>query len=287
MERLTKMSQVLKEIGEELASAREHKGLEIEELANRLKIRHRYLLAIEHGELEELPVSAYIIGYLRSYASALGLDGDNIVSRFKDETDDSRKEESTLPVPHKKEMRPVPVILLISLVAAVALYVYWYKAGDDFQSKIANAVQNFRKDKKPTAVNVEAAEDKRANVAELPATLESHAGDAKEGGIPKSVVVISEIVRAPGAELILLAKGTTWIQLLTNDNNFLMEKKLHPGESYNIPARDDLVLRSGKPESIEVYARSEGKDALLGTLSTFSQSPLSGLSPASGIPLEE
>lgn len=62
-------------IGETLAAARKVRGIEIEEVEDRLKIRPRYLLAMEREEWEKLPAPSYARAFLRTYADFLGLDG--------------------------------------------------------------------------------------------------------------------------------------------------------------------------------------------------------------------
>lgn len=272
------MSQALEEIGKMLEATREDKGLDIANLAEKLKIRQRYLLAIERGELDELPDSAYIIGYLRSYANALGLDGDAVVNHFKEGTESVEKETAFLPEPHKPSMRPLPVVLAISLVATSALYVYWYHGSNELHSKVTEAVASFRsKQQNPLPVNA----DNKGTVM-LPASLDNAAADQQ--AVVLGAVPISDVAGSaePGAKIILVARGTSWLQIVTKANDFLLEKKLRPGESYIIPSRDDLMIRTRNPELIDVYVQGATQKALLGTLAKFSKKPLSDLNPASG-----
>jgi len=55
------------------------------DVAAELRIRESYLDAIERGELEALPGPAYQLGFVRAYARILGLDGDEILRRFRAE----------------------------------------------------------------------------------------------------------------------------------------------------------------------------------------------------------
>ena len=73
-------------IGEEIREARLALGITIEDAANRLRINRRYLAALEEGRIKDLPGPAYAMGFVRSYASALGLDADELVRRFRDVT---------------------------------------------------------------------------------------------------------------------------------------------------------------------------------------------------------
>lgn len=72
-----------RDIGEALKAVREHQGLSLEEVAERTRVRRAYLGAIEDMRLELLPNRPFTIGYIRSYAEALGLDPDEAAYRFK------------------------------------------------------------------------------------------------------------------------------------------------------------------------------------------------------------
>ena len=60
-------------MGTLLEKARRKKGLTIEDMSNRTKIRPQYLQAIEDEEFHLLPDQAYVKAFIRTYAKALGL----------------------------------------------------------------------------------------------------------------------------------------------------------------------------------------------------------------------
>src|SRR5258708_29315037 len=62
--------------------------LDVEHVAQVLRIRPGVLTAIESGEFDQLPGPAYAIGFVRSYATYLGLDSDPLVLRFNAEVAD-------------------------------------------------------------------------------------------------------------------------------------------------------------------------------------------------------
>lgn len=72
-------------LGDELRAARLDKGLTVEDLAATTRVRRAYLQALEEMQLETLPSRPFTIGYVRAYATALGLDADAAVERFKAE----------------------------------------------------------------------------------------------------------------------------------------------------------------------------------------------------------
>src|SRR5690242_17893403 len=83
-----------------LRAARERVGWTLAEIAAALRIRPYYLEALEDGRVDELPGNAYALGFLRTYASALGLDANEIARRFKTEAAlVNRRPELQFPVP--------------------------------------------------------------------------------------------------------------------------------------------------------------------------------------------
>jgi cytoskeleton protein RodZ len=69
-------------IGERLREARVLRGLDLEEVAERTKIRVPFLLALEQENWDQLPGTAYARAFLRTYAEALGLDPDLVVDEY-------------------------------------------------------------------------------------------------------------------------------------------------------------------------------------------------------------
>src|ERR1700759_1547766 len=72
-------------VGALLRAERERAGKELPAVARALKIRLTYLEAIEDGRFKDLPGTAYVLGFLRSYSDYLGLDWTEVLRRFKEE----------------------------------------------------------------------------------------------------------------------------------------------------------------------------------------------------------
>jgi hypothetical protein len=70
-------------IGDALARARADAGLDLDEIAERTKIRTRYLIALEEERWDDLPSRAYGKGFLRTYAELVGLDAETLVDEYR------------------------------------------------------------------------------------------------------------------------------------------------------------------------------------------------------------
>ena len=75
----------LKDIGAQLAAAREARGLSISEASRQTHIKESHLTAIETIDVEALPARPYAIGFVRSYADFLEMEVGPVVTRFKEE----------------------------------------------------------------------------------------------------------------------------------------------------------------------------------------------------------
>jgi cytoskeletal protein RodZ len=65
-----------------LSRAREAKGLSLDDLAHLTKIRRAILEALEHNARRDLPEKVFVLGYVRSYATAVGLNVEEAAQRF-------------------------------------------------------------------------------------------------------------------------------------------------------------------------------------------------------------
>ena len=111
-------------LGDFLQAARDHKGLSLAQVADATRVRRIYLEAIERGDLTPLPSRPFAVGYVRSYARCLGLDGDGAVARFKAEHPEAAAQlRAPVGVPsHTDPRRRVLYAALGVVAAAVGLW---------------------------------------------------------------------------------------------------------------------------------------------------------------------
>src|SRR5262245_38341021 len=119
----------LESVGQDLRKARERKGEELDHIARVLKIRQDYLAAIEESAMEALPGRTYAIGFVRSYATYLGLDGEDYVERLKAEVagrGDGKETPQTMSRPGDGIWLPQGIWLIAGLLIVALLYVSYY-----------------------------------------------------------------------------------------------------------------------------------------------------------------
>src|SRR3954454_13502866 len=87
-------------VGTILGRARNRRQIELAEVEAATRIRFRYLRAIEDEEWDVLPGGVYTRGFIRTYASFLGLDGDRLVSDYRESVEPwHRSAEAAQPQP--------------------------------------------------------------------------------------------------------------------------------------------------------------------------------------------
>jgi cytoskeletal protein RodZ len=125
------------EIGGSLREARLKRNLTSADVQKAIRIRDRYLQALEEERWELLPGDAYVKGFLRTYADYLGLDGNLYVEEYNSRF--ARPDEPQL-VPERFArsgmrfggvgfLRPLLVVAVI--VAIVAGLAAWQLSGSD------------------------------------------------------------------------------------------------------------------------------------------------------------
>ncbi|MDP8904935.1 MAG: DUF4115 domain-containing protein [Chloroflexota bacterium] len=123
-------------VGELLQIARERKGVDLFRAERDTKIRLKYLAALEDSAYAELPPLVYTKGFLRNYAIYLGLEPEDIITRWRDETQVGRRHERPVVAPPPRPLaaprRPVLVtpgvlvaLMFTLMVIAIFGWIGW------------------------------------------------------------------------------------------------------------------------------------------------------------------
>jgi helix-turn-helix protein/uncharacterized protein DUF4115 len=110
-------------VGKTLRAAREKRGAELAEVEATTRIRVRFLRAIEDEEWGALPGEAYIRGFIRTYAAHLGLDGERLAERHRNEVGAERPGERLLGVDPSQPRIPQPARRRVPSPRLVAILV--------------------------------------------------------------------------------------------------------------------------------------------------------------------
>jgi cytoskeleton protein RodZ len=110
-------------VGALLRASRIRCGEELPQVADALRIRLCHLEAIEAGRFDDLPGPAYALGFVRTYANYLGLDGEEVVRRLRAETEIADAKPSlSFPVPLSDSSMPSGAVVMVGLLVAAVAY---------------------------------------------------------------------------------------------------------------------------------------------------------------------
>ena len=205
--------------GERLRAAREAKGMSIEEIASTTRIPTRHLESLENANWTALPAPTYSIGFARNYATAVGLDRDEISDQLRSEMGNTRAvhqpTELFEPADPKRSMPKGLVIGALLALALVAVALTWLS-------------------------NRDLADDSNAAVNADNAAL-ADAGVAPIAAAP-----------AVAGPVVITANDAAWIEV-KDGTTILKQGELASGQSFEVPATATApTLTTGKPEALRI-----------------------------------
>jgi cytoskeleton protein RodZ len=268
-------------VGGDLRAARLRLGWELPEVAAGLRIRLPYLEALEDGRIADLPGNAYALGFLRTYATALGLDPDELSRRFKAEAAAvNRKTELAFPVPVPERGVPAGAVVLLGAVLAVCAYVGWYRLSGEGKlpaEAIAPVPAHLAPLAEqavppapatpapgaasaaapaPTAPTAMAAATPMLSPSSAAAALPPPASVPALPAPPPAVVGTAQAAALPaspdGTRIVLRAKSDAWMQVRDRGGQVLLNRVLHQGDTWAVPVRANLLLTTGNAGGTEL-----------------------------------
>ena len=267
------------EVGTLLCATRMRLGKDLQRIAEILHIRYNYLVAMEDGRYEDLPGQAYAIGFVRAYADHLGLDGDEIVRRYKEESSGLKNRPVfEFPLPTPDSGLPSGALILVAVILGMVVYGVWYSiAGSD---RAAVEVIQAVPDRLTAIINPETPP---AQNAAAPSTDASATDDTETAPMDESedsgdvadtepenppppsgmqttpqIAALSPATPAVPADVVeLRAKSDVWITLRTTENPDRTQL-LHKGEVFRAPeGGGGMTLVTGKPTDLEILVNGE------------------------------
>jgi cytoskeleton protein RodZ len=287
--------------GDLMRQQREALGLDLADIAAALRIKPAYLVALEAGRPDQLPGPAYAIGFMRAYADHLGLDGGEVLRRFKQEsTALARKPDLSFPMPLGERGIPGGGILLVAMILAICGYGTWYYLSTAELSRpqrVAEVPAELlpRKAEPAAAVpySTEALAAPRAaapsgdspTLSNATSATPASAGAPADRAIPPALPPSAASAAAPGlvpdashdfaqtaalapplspqgisgpaspsTRMVIHATADSWVQIRDAGQGqaILLARVLKAGESYGVPDRSGLSMRTGNAGGLQI-----------------------------------
>jgi cytoskeletal protein RodZ len=127
------------EIGNTLREARVRRNLTLQQVEEDIKIRVKYVQAMENEDWDVMPGVTYVKGFLRTYATYLGLDPEVIIGEFRSRSVGPSAEHhepfggsSVIGKPHSHRGRnTIVIVAVVCLIALAAIYALGMMNGGD------------------------------------------------------------------------------------------------------------------------------------------------------------
>jgi cytoskeleton protein RodZ len=290
--------------GDVLRQQREALGLDLEGAAAALRIKPDYLAALEAGRPDLLPGPPYAIGFVRAYSDHLGLDGSEVLRRFKAETAGlDAKPDLSFPMPLGERSIPGKAMLLLALILALCGYGTWYYLSTDERARperVAAVPSGLLSPPGAPGTSETAAQPSAEPPSKTPATEPAGvipgtpaasgsepgptaepamavpappppqysaalSGAAAQPMLPATAPISASPPTAPPEEgpraygvldgparIIIRATADSWIQIRNTDQSLLFTRVLKAGESYRVPDRPGVSMRTGNAGGLEI-----------------------------------
>lgn len=222
------------EIGASLREARTKRGLTPEDVQKAIRIRDRYLYALEEEDWALLPGDAYTKGFLRAYADFLGLDGtlyvDEFNSRFAHREEEPFVPEALAPIGSRSVGLLRPIVAIGAIVAAVAAVAAWQLSGSSGTQP------------RPAASGRTGGE---TTPATKPATTPASTPARKHKGTPAAKT---------SHAVLTAARGRVWLQVRAGGPTgaVVYEGVLDQGRSLPLTLSPSVWMRVGAPWALDV-----------------------------------
>ncbi len=224
-------------VGAILKKARGKK--DIQKIANTLKIRARYLQALEQSRYEDFPGKIYAIGFLRNYAGFLGLDVEALTAQYHAETSFIKPDTLDMPVSSRPVLFPSMKYLALALGVILLLCIFWYfLTYSETQTEDISAV---------TLEDTLDTEQVSEPVVTAPVVEEAlPVVEAKKEAKAAPVA-------APKGAVRIVALEEVWVEI-EQDDTLILSRTLKKGETYDVPASEtELFLKTGNAGGMEIY----------------------------------
>lgn len=210
----------VKDIGAYLKESREALGLTIHEVMEATKIRPRLIKALEENDFESLPQGIYRHNHIRTYATFLRLDVDDITEQLPEEKNSN---EFALPEPYRAEFKPTNKIIILSISLFLLGYGIWYYSNKS-EIPISEPINK-------------------------PITEETKTEEKKETTIDYKPIE----AKANMAGIVILAKERVRIQLYSSDYKLLSDQHLNTGQTLFVPEQNGLILMASNLKSVDMF----------------------------------
>ncbi|WP_226684774.1 RodZ domain-containing protein [Shewanella indica] len=256
-------------LGSLLKSAREQKGITVEDAATRLHLRPCIVTDIEADCFSNIDSSTYVRGYVKNYARILGVDKEAInnclARQVPKVTEPAMQSFSRKTSRQATDSRLMLVTYLIGFLLLALLVVWWLQKPSvvsdvDFSQPTAEEVQQAREFESRQAQIAETELPPETSTetptAEVDKSLvEDNNTDEANSGVVNSDVDMTEqpvATEATQASVGIELDGDCWIKLTDANGKTLIDGLRSPGQTIRVQGKAPFKLVLGAPQTVSL-----------------------------------
>ncbi|MEI4768511.1 RodZ domain-containing protein [Psychrobacillus sp. FJAT-51614] len=242
------------ELGARLKEARIAKGFSIDDLQEITKIQKRYLAGIEEGNYATMPGSFYVRAFIKQYAEAVGLNGDELLDTYKSEiptpvneevsknitTTPSRRSLGGRSTNNFMEIFPMIVVALFAIAIIVILWFLFQNSPKNDETDPVNSDNGLTLETKPPKEEtnpVPPTEEEKPEEEEQEEVVEEPKPEQQLTFVETQGETTTYDLTGAEAYLVkIVATNKTWLNIRDQDNKILVDQAVNAGETFEFDA---------------------------------------------------
>lgn len=250
-------------VGEIMRRARIAQNLGITGIADTLNIRVDHLSAIENNNISALPPRVYALGFVRSYAEFLGLDGEKLVYLFKSQMVGRRAQGRLSPGILKApelvlDFRFAGIAAVVIVTLASAMIWGWQSSSDD---PMLLALQDQTVPDVPAEM-LTATDEEPPVVAAADTLISADVLDALSPAAGSNTYGVAP----DNAGFAIIATDVAWVEVKTipegdeDTQSVLLTRVLAEGDIFYAPKDQLLEVNTGNALGLQIVANGNYLD---------------------------
>lgn len=244
--------------GRYLQSVRIEKGISLKTVSQETRIRLETLHYIEEEDHRHLPDEVYVKGFLRSYAKAIGADGEEAVQRYNSRLAVKRKIALSEAALHRTgggfwRRLLLSLAAVLCLIAVTVYAVSAWRERTASKTAVTGTIELPATEpaaEKPLAVSEPAAEEKVLTAAP-PAELTPAPAEDKEGPGASAAESVAAPEEAGRLRLTIDTIEETWLKAIVDDQR-AKQYRLKPGDHIELEGTRNFNLLIGNAGGIRL-----------------------------------
>lgn len=269
-------------VGQKLSAARcASQESDMAVISSELCIRPHLLLALEQDDFNKFPSACYAAGFLKNYATYLGLNVGQISAQYQKEFQGSKEKVNLVFLEgEKNHSHNHAMIVSLVILSALVLYGVWYSASGKSSlslaslpdvSEVTSNILAFTDGENATprvktiapAVVKTPEPTEKASLEKVPLVKPSKKQVVPEQG--RGFTLVEQANATPGEvrsmmgaplqsdQIRLSVRADAWIRIVGADNKILVDRVLLAGEEFYLTGNKGMTLMTSNAGAVSIF----------------------------------